>query len=441
MMCFLVLLLSTSLSMSTGSFTCITTRSCYPLSFGIAIDLSDVVNQGAFERCSSVVGSITISGQAMFTLPCLNSVTNIFVENNFVVNDFQLASNDVFPVLSTISGALRIHNTSLSSLLGLGQLIQSPLEIVLSSNFLLKAVSFDYLRAVGALSSFGKGLVVSNNSLLESISLQSLFEVYGELKFSSNVNLKTVSIPNLERVTSTLALVNLSVLSDVSFLSALDVVGSLTVVDLPQLLHLPLSLLSTVENINLTNLLQLNSLGTFPLQSATSIVLENIPKLRGLPFGGLITVSSLRLVNLSSLVSLDLVALQRVPQTFFLADLPLLSSLESLSGLTSAGAFTLAGCSRLQSMRGLHHLSMLRAFSLIGNGNLSSLVGLGNLTTISGPFVVQGCPLITSLCGVENLRTVGALTVTPPHCHLFAILYSSNLILLWVSSAPNAALL
>ncbi len=336
------------------------------------ITLSDQAAVDAFD-CTSVTGSITITGSDITNLNGLSELISVggsllVIDNSSLINIGGLSS-------LTSVGGLRIgSNSSLTNIDGLSALISVGGLGIDDNSSLTNIDGLSGLTAVGSLG------IIDNSSLTDIDGLSGITFVGGNLTIRGNLIL--TNIDGLSALTTigdtgpfeSLRIVNNSSLTDIDGLSSLTSIGE----------HLTIR-----GNLILTNIDGLSALttigGYFIIDNNDA--LTNINGLSALTFieGYLDIINNATLTNIdgfSTLISVG--GLLR----FLLNDA--LTSINGFSELTSTGG----------------------SFIIVFNASLTNIDGLSTLTSVGGDLDIESNSQLSECCALSNLFDNGTIEGT-----------------------------
>jgi hypothetical protein len=429
------------------------TMPCLPYGNYYLLTQSDVDNfQADYPGCTSLNGTVYISGSLISDLTGLSAITSI--EGDLVITENTILANlSGLEGLTSLTGDLQIsNNVSLSSLSGLDNLTEGSVENLFiydnqsltecdiqgicqhlsSPNGIVdihdNASGCNYPHEIAAACGFTMpclpygnyyffnqvdidnfqsnypgcnqwaGLVlISGSDITDLSTFSGITAMDGDLEIINNANLTTLN--GLEGLTSVSG--NLSIGAVFS--------GNPRLVNLSGLYNITTvgGDLSIRDNDSLVSLTGLDALIT--VDSSLEIIRNpDLFDLQGLD--ALTSIGqTMVLKNNFGLTSLNgLESLTSVGGDLSISTNTLLSSLASLQGLTSVGKILSVGfCNGLTDLEGLEGVTSITDLTLIYNSNLVSLAGLDNLVTANGSCWIGNNDNLAGLEQLESLTSIG----------------------------------
>ena len=381
-----------------------------------ATDISDL---SPLAVLTSVGAGIIIQNVgALTTLNGLQNITSIGTEielySNPVLTDITALSQ-----ITDVPGRLSVDaNDALTTLFGLHNIKSVGNDLNISGNTALTTMSSLTVTSVGDdirveynplltdllglqnVVTLGDELAISGNDALTSLQALSGFTIMnGDLEISYNPLL--TSLAGLENITTYadgLIILGNASLSDLSLLSDLtEIGGTLRIGESPLITDLKaLENITTVGGLYIDGNTALTTLSDLNLTSALAITIENNDLLTDLK-------------GLENITTLE--------ESLAIIDNDGLTNLNDLAGLTGLGSLIIANNIALNNIQALSKITSLPGFfglQIVLNSALTDLQGLENITTISGQVLILQNEGLTSLNGLNGLKTIDWIDINGP---------------------------
>lgn len=367
-------------------------------------DGHEITSLHGLEKLQSVGDSIVIVGApSLVDASALAGLTTI--GNEFaVLGAMQLTALDL-GALESLGGDLLITAASLTSL-NVPKLTIIPGVLELNETHLPSLAGLASLTAV-------KSLRLRGNITLTDLSALAGLTAPADagLRFEDNPAL--VSLTGLENVPSTsqLYVENNAKLTSLAPLAGLKIAslwirGNPALAELAPLVGPALGQMSITNNPKLTSLAGLES-----ITKASQLSVQNNPALTSLTGLGLTEVNELTLTNNDTLADVKPLAKLAGPiMQMEIRNNPALTSLDGPGALTGAPSVTIVDNPKLASVTLLTGLTTMSNLHL-GDTKLQSLSALAALTSVTDTLVVSGNSSLTSLTGLELLKSADALVI------------------------------
>lgn len=297
----------------------------------------------------------------------------------------------------------------------------------------LKGLHFiERIASLGLISSYsGNNIEIKNNDGLTAISyLDAINSQGGErrLIIEGNDNISTFDIPNKSYrlfINDNDGLVDLSGLDNLTSLNSLEIIGNDGLQSLSGLNNIEIitgfthltylkPLVEISNNPSLTSLSDLSGLEEIGTSNAVDVLIEENPLLSNIDLNALKNVNEgftdgefyiQNSINLNKLTGLY--TLENVGGEFKLYNNPLLTDLEGLGKLKTAGELRVSDCEEFLSFDGLDSLrsdglSKLSLYDL----EISDLKGLENVEEIDGEVTIHNLDKLQSFEGLNNLKEI-----------------------------------
>lgn len=314
----------------------------------------------ALSKITSVPGRLSVAeNDALTTLFGLHNIKSVGNDLNIVSNP-ALTTMSSLTVTSVGDDIFIENNPLLTDLLGLQNIVTLADELLISGN--------DALISLQALSGFtimNDDLEISYNPSLTSLAgIDNITTYVGDLIISENASLA-----------------DLSVLSDLTEIGGtLFIAGSVFLTDLKVLENI-----TSVGGLYIAGNTALTTLSDLKLTSARSIIIEDNDLLTDLKGLENITVLEERLG---------------------IIDNDGLTNLNELAGLTQIGTLIIASNIALSNIQALSKITSLTGLQVVLNSAMTDLQGLENVTTINGQVLILQNEGLTSLNGLDGLKTI-----------------------------------
>jgi len=364
-----------------------------------------LTNLDMLARLQSITGELDITdNDALTDIQGLRHVTTLSGTLSFAENDALLDLQGLSG-LSDALGTLSVRsNGAMTSLVGLTNLTSVGTLEIRSNPALPGLAGLEALREAD-------GVWIQDNGALANLDGLSNLEQANNLLLQSNDAL--VNVDGLGALKGSLgaAGIYVTILSNAAMgrfrLNSLLSAESISVSD-TELTSLELSSLESVNTLAIDhnaalvglNLGSLKSVGTLSLGDNGLTNLDGIAKLQ--------TTHDIDLSYNPSLANVEgLAQLTKVDGTFEIINDPKLTSL-TLSGLSEAGRLMLERNDALTTLS-LPSLKRVGTLSFFMHPALTDLNGLSSLQTISDSLSIEQSAVLTSLCGLSALESIGHL--------------------------------
>lgn len=277
------------------------------------------------------------------------------------------------------------------------------------------------ITALSSITKITNNLRVIRTGITSLSALTALTQIGDTLRMEHNASLTSIGLNNLT-VLGGLYLLDLPALNSVNGLNNnLTQIGGGVFIDSVNVSSL--AGLTGITRINgdlnvshtpLTTLSTLNSLKTI----SGALVINDNNQLISIGINNLDTTNAFLLSGLPLLTNLGPLTYnlkQKNITTFWVINMPALTSLSGLDSLHSAVNFYIWLCSSITSLNGLNQLRGDVPFtvSLWANPNLTDISALQNITSVTGgKFEINDCSSLSNLNGIQNLTNISALWLT-----------------------------
>ena len=342
---------------------------------------------------------LLFSFNSLFATPIAGDCTT---PTNVILNSQTQVDQFVFTYLrdcntADILGDLTIKNTSnvdrIDDLTGLNKVVSVGGNLTIQDNTNL--ITLDGLQNITTING---ALTIHNNNFQNLTDLEGIVQI-GRIAISNNSSLSNLNgLQNLTAIGTTNTSPSIYIddnpnLSDISALAGLNS----TLVQL--------SIQNNNSLVNLTGLEQISSVGS--LSISDNDLLQNLTGLSGLTTitGSCFIGPNIALQNLNGLNNLE-----SVGSNLTITGHPLLTDLSALSNVHTIGGLSISDNDMLTTLDDFSSLTTLDIgnnyanISIINNEKLASIAGLDNLSgAINGTLGIGGNPLLTAIDGLNNI--------------------------------------